>query len=76
MQDGDAQQQKEKIVILPPFWVARPVAWLAFAESKFREKAIIFQRRRLDLLGAMPEKILDQGMEWWKMFPKTFPATH
>ena len=38
---GDSQQQKEKTVILPPFWAARPVAWFAFAESKFREKAIM-----------------------------------
>ncbi len=33
--------QKEKTVTLPPFWAARPAAWFAFAESKFREKAII-----------------------------------
>jgi hypothetical protein len=27
----DSQQQKEKLVILPPSWSARPAAWLAFA---------------------------------------------
>jgi hypothetical protein len=27
--------QKEKTVTLSPFWAARPVAWFAFAESKF-----------------------------------------
>jgi hypothetical protein len=48
---GDALQ-KEKTVILLPFRAARPAAWFAFTESKFREKAIISQRRRFDLLLA------------------------
>ncbi len=42
---GHAQQLKEKTVILLPFWAARPAAWFVFAESKFREKTIISQRR-------------------------------
>jgi hypothetical protein len=68
---GDALQ-KEKMVTLPPFWVARPVAW--FAESKFREKAIIPQRRRFDLLlAAMPEKIFDQVMDVVDNIPEDFP---
>jgi hypothetical protein len=70
---GDALQ-KEKTVILPPFWVARPAAWFAFAESQFREKAIIFQRRRFDLLLAtLPEKIRDQVMEVVDNVPEDFP---
>ncbi len=61
---SDAQQPKEKTVILLPFCAARPAAWFAFAESKFREKAIISQWRRFDLLlAAMPGKILDQVMD-------------
>jgi hypothetical protein len=63
MVHGDALQQKEKTIILPPFWAARPVSLFAFAESKLNEKTIISQRRRFDLLlAAMPEKILDQVM--------------
>jgi hypothetical protein len=31
---GDALQQKEKTVILPPFWATRPMAWFAFAEEE------------------------------------------
>jgi hypothetical protein len=70
---GDALQ-KEKTVILPPFWVASPAAWFAFAESKFREKAIISQWRRFDLLlAAMPEKILDQVMDVVDNIPEDFP---
>ena len=70
---GDALQ-KEKTVTLPPFWAARPAAWFAFAESKFREKAIISQRRRFDLLlAAMPEKILDQVMDVVDNIPEDFP---
>jgi hypothetical protein len=70
---GDAWQ-KEKTVTLPPFWAARPAAWFAFAESKFREKAIISQRRRFDLLlAAMPEKILDQVMDVVDNIPEDIP---
>ena len=70
---GDALQ-KEKTVTLPPFWAARPAAWFAFAESKFREKAIISQRRRFDLLlAAMPEKILDQVMDVVDNILEDFP---
>jgi hypothetical protein len=50
---GDTQQQKEKTVILPPFWAAGPAGgWGrgAFAESKFGEKAIISPGQRFDLL--------------------------
>jgi len=66
--------QKEKTVTLPPFWAARPAAWFAFAESKFREKAIISQRRRFDLLlAAMPERILDQVMDVVDNIPEDFP---
>jgi hypothetical protein len=42
---GVTQQQKEKTVILPPFWQLgwrRP--WFAFAESKFRKKAMVIHR--------------------------------
>jgi hypothetical protein len=52
---GDAQQQKEKTVI---FLGGQVGTLFDFAESKFREKAIIYQWRRFDLLSAaMPEKI-------------------
>jgi hypothetical protein len=68
--------QKEKTVILPAFWKARPAAWFAFAESQFREKAIISQRSRFDLLlAAMPEKILDQVMDVVVAFRRTSPTT-
>jgi hypothetical protein len=36
----DIQLQKEKLVILPLFWGARPVAWFAFAKSKFWENTV------------------------------------
>ncbi len=42
---GHAQQLKEKTVILSPFLAARKAAGFVFAESKFREKTIISQRR-------------------------------
>jgi hypothetical protein len=41
---GDTQEQKEKTVILPPFWAVRLSAWFAFTESKFRKKAMVTQR--------------------------------
>ncbi len=66
--------QKEKTVTLLPFCVARPATWFAFAASKFREKAIISQWRRFDLLlAAMPEKILDQVMDVVDNIPGDFP---
>jgi hypothetical protein len=37
---GDSQQH-ERSVILLPFWTTRLAARFGFAESKFREKAII-----------------------------------
>jgi hypothetical protein len=51
---GDAQQQKEKSVILPLFWASRPAAWFGFARRRW-----FLRQRRFDLLlAAMPEKIL------------------
>jgi hypothetical protein len=71
---GDSQQQKERSVILPPFWITRPAAWFVFAESKFREKAIISQRRRFDLLlAALPERVLDQVMDVVDNISEDFP---
>jgi hypothetical protein len=68
--------QKEKTVILPPYWAARLAAWFAFAEGKFREKDIISQWRRFDvLLAAKPEKILDRSWTWWTTFRRTSPMT-
>jgi len=38
---GDTQQQKEKSMILPPFWAARSAVLFALAESSFWEKVVI-----------------------------------
>jgi hypothetical protein len=68
-----SKQQKEKIGILPPFWVARPAAWFTFAENKFCEKAVNSQRRHFDLLlAAIPEKILDNIMDVVDNIPEDF----
>jgi hypothetical protein len=68
------QRWSLKTDILPPFWAARPASWFAFAEGKFREKAIISQWRHLDLLlAAMSEKILDQVMDVVDNIPEDFP---
>jgi hypothetical protein len=34
MGHGDTLEQKEKTIILPPFWAARSASLFAFAESK------------------------------------------
>jgi hypothetical protein len=69
---GDAQQQNKTILL--PFWVARPAAWFAFAESKFRENAVFSQEQRFNLLlAAMPEKILDQIMDKVENVPEDSP---
>ncbi len=34
------ERKKERTVTLTPFWLKRPAALFAFAESKFREKAV------------------------------------
>jgi hypothetical protein len=57
---GDALAAEGKVCDLAAIpGCFRPAAWLAFAEIKFREKAVASQRRCFDLLlAAMPEKIL------------------
>jgi hypothetical protein len=50
------------------------VVWFAFAESKFREKTIISQWRRFELLlAAMLEKVLEQVMDSMDNIPEDFP---
>jgi hypothetical protein len=49
------------------------VAWFAFTECRFREKAVVYQRHRFYLLlGAMPEKILDQIIDVVENVPEDF----
>jgi hypothetical protein len=61
LRHGDTQQQKEKLVILPPFWSVKSAAWLAIAESKFIEKIVVSEWGQFDLLlAAIQKKILDQ----------------
>jgi hypothetical protein len=68
------QQEKERTVTLLPFWASRPAALLACEESKFREKAMDKQARKFDrLLVALPEKVLDQGMDVVDNVPADFP---
>jgi hypothetical protein len=71
---GDSNLQKEKTVILPPFWAAWPAAWFAYAKSKFRKKAVTSQQRRFDfLLVAIPEKILNNIMDEVDSVPEDLP---
>jgi hypothetical protein len=73
-QPGQQGQEREKTVVLPPFWASRPAAWFAFAESKFRQKAVDSQRKMFDLLlAALPEKVLDQVMDVVANIPEDFP---
>ncbi len=50
------------------------MAWFAFTDSMFWEKAAVSQRQRFDLiLAAMPEKILDRIMDMVDNLPEDFP---
>jgi hypothetical protein len=51
------ERKKERTVTLTPFWVNRQAAWIAFAESKFREKAVGKQKRIFrGLLSALEQR--------------------
>ncbi len=72
---GDALQ-KEKTVTLPPFWAARPAAWFAFAESKFREKASYLNGPVL--IFCWPpcrRRSWTRSWTWWTTSQRTSPTT-
>jgi hypothetical protein len=71
---GNSKLQKEKMVVLPTFWAARPAAWFAYSESKFCKKAVTSQQQRFYfLLAAIPEKILDNIMDVADSVTEDFP---
>jgi hypothetical protein len=70
----DCKLQKEKTVILLPFWAARLAAWFAYAQSKFCKKALNSQQKGFNLLlAAIPENILDNIMDVVDSVSEDFP---